>query len=108
MDHLALLEETLGAATTAGDYQRALTLTRAALDEVDTGAEPLRAARLLDRRGRMLAMLGKSDGATELREAYRLVSGVSDGPTGCGCSPTSPITWPASTTPTRPGSPPRW
>ncbi|WBB91973.1 AAA family ATPase [Verrucosispora sp. WMMC514] len=80
MDHLALLEETLGAATTAGDYQRALTLTRAALDEVDTGAEPLRAARLLDRRGRMLAMLGKSDGATELREAYRLVSGVSDGP----------------------------
>ncbi len=64
MDHLALLEETLGAATTAGDYQRALTLTRAALDEVDTGAEPLRAARLLDRRGRMLAMLGKSDGAT--------------------------------------------
>ncbi len=74
MDHLALLEETLGAATTAGDYQRALTLTRAALDEVDTGAEPLRAARLLDRRGRMLAMLGKSDGATELREAYRLAT----------------------------------
>ncbi|WP_341717014.1 AAA family ATPase [Micromonospora sp. FIMYZ51] len=80
MDHLALLEETLTAATTAGDYHRALTLTRAALAEVDTEAQPLRAARLLDRLGRMLAMLGKSDGATELREAYRLVSGVPDGP----------------------------
>ncbi|GIJ12400.1 AAA family ATPase [Micromonospora andamanensis] len=80
MDHLAVLEETLSAATTAGDYKRALTLTRAALAEVDSGAQPLRAARLLDRRGRMLAMLGKSDGATELREAYRLVSGVTDGP----------------------------
>ncbi|WP_233512717.1 helix-turn-helix transcriptional regulator [Micromonospora deserti] len=80
MDHLAVLEETLAAATTAGDYQRALTLTRAALAEVDSAAEPLRAARLLDRRGRMLVMLGKSDGAAELREAYRLASGVPDGP----------------------------
>ncbi|WP_433529302.1 helix-turn-helix transcriptional regulator [Micromonospora sp. CA-263727] len=79
MDHLAVLEETLAAATTAGDYHRALTLTRAALAEVDTETEPLRAARLLDRRGRMLAMLGKSDGAAELREAYRLTSGVPDG-----------------------------
>ncbi|WP_092382427.1 helix-turn-helix transcriptional regulator [Micromonospora phaseoli] len=80
MDHLAVLEETLTAATTAGDYQRALTLTRAALAEVDSEAQPLRGARLLDRRGRMLAMLGKSDGAVELREAYRLVAGVPDGP----------------------------
>ncbi|MGN9775507.1 helix-turn-helix transcriptional regulator [Micromonospora sp. H33] len=80
MDHLALLEETIAAATTAGDYHRALTLTRAALAEVDGTAEPLRAARLLDRRGRMLAMLGKSDGAAELREAYRLAVGAPDGP----------------------------
>ncbi|QGN50734.1 AAA family ATPase [Micromonospora sp. WMMC415] len=80
MDHLALLEETIAAATTAGDYHRALTLTRAALAEVDGTAEPLRAARLLDRRGRMLAMLGKSDGAAELREAYRLAAGAPDGP----------------------------
>ncbi|MGN9808820.1 ATP-binding protein [Micromonospora sp. BQ11] len=80
MDHLAVLEETLAAATTAGDYQRALTLTRAALAEVDTGAEPLRAARLLDRRGRMLSILGKSDGAAELREAYRLAKQGPDGP----------------------------
>ncbi|SCL37908.1 Predicted ATPase [Micromonospora rhizosphaerae] len=79
MDHLRVLEETLDAATTAGDYSRAVTLTRAALAEVDTDAEPLRAARLLARRGRLLAVLGKSDGAAELREAYRLAAGVPDG-----------------------------
>ncbi|WP_433386758.1 helix-turn-helix transcriptional regulator [Micromonospora sp. KLBMP9576] len=80
MDHLAVLEETVAAATTAGNYQRALTLTRAALAEVDVEAEPLRAARLLDRRGRMLAMLGTGDGVAELREAYRLCLGAPDGP----------------------------
>ncbi|SCG48343.1 Predicted ATPase [Micromonospora coxensis] len=80
MDHLAVLEETLDAATTAGDYGRAITLARAALAEVDADAEPLRAARLFDRRGRLLALLGKSDGSAELREAYRLAAGVPDGP----------------------------
>ncbi|NES12402.1 AAA family ATPase [Micromonospora sp. PPF5-17] len=80
MDHLRVLEETLAAATTAGDYNRALTLTRAALSEVDTDAEPLRAARLLDQRGRLLALLGKSDGTAEVRRAYELAAGVPDGP----------------------------
>ncbi|MEU5721595.1 AAA family ATPase [Micromonospora sp. NPDC047738] len=84
MDHLRVLEETLGAATTAGDLSRALTLTRAALAEVDADAEPLRAARLLDQRGRLLALLGKSDGAAELGEAYRLAAGVPDGPERVG------------------------
>ncbi|MGR6321266.1 AAA family ATPase [Micromonospora soli] len=79
MDHLRVLEETLAAANTAGDLSRALTLTRAALAEVDTDTEPLRAARLLDQRGRLLALLGKSDGAAELGEAYRLAAGVPDG-----------------------------
>ncbi|KAB1915292.1 AAA family ATPase [Micromonospora sp. AMSO31t] len=80
MDHLRVLEETLAAATTAGDYSRALTLTRAGLAEVDTAAEPLRAARLLHRRGRLLALLGKSDGTVEVREAYRLAGGMADAP----------------------------
>ncbi|WNM37450.1 AAA family ATPase [Micromonospora halotolerans] len=80
MDHLRVLEETLAAATTAGDYSRALTLTRAALAEVDTAAEPLRAAHLLHRRGRLLALLGKSDGTAEVREAYRLAGGLADAP----------------------------
>ncbi|WP_428964350.1 helix-turn-helix transcriptional regulator [Micromonospora fluostatini] len=78
MDHLALLEETRAAATAAGDYQRALTLTRAALAEVDRDTEPLRAARLLSWRGRLKALLGKSDGGAELREAYRLLDAVPD------------------------------
>lgn len=79
MDHLALLEQTLGAAVTAGDFSRAITLTRAGLAEVDADATPLRAARLLDQRGRLLALLGKSDGSRELGEAYRLAAG---GPPG--------------------------
>ncbi|MFG1674757.1 AAA family ATPase [Micromonospora sp. NPDC049282] len=79
MDHLRVLEETLTAAVTAGDLGRALTLTRAALAEVDPAAEPLRAAALLDHRGRLLALLGKSDGAVELREAYRLAAGAPGG-----------------------------
>ncbi|WP_328418996.1 MULTISPECIES: AAA family ATPase [unclassified Micromonospora] len=79
MDHLALLEQTLGAAVTAGDFSRAITLTRAGLAEVDADAAPLRAARLQDQRGRLLALLGKSDGSSELGEAYRLAAG---GPAG--------------------------
>ncbi|MCO1598993.1 AAA family ATPase [Micromonospora sp. RHAY321] len=79
MDHLALLEQTLDAAVTAGDFSRAITLTRAALAEVDADSAPLRAARLLVQRGRLLALLGKSDGSRELGEAYRLAVG---GPAG--------------------------
>ncbi|WP_405430431.1 AAA family ATPase [Micromonospora sp. NBC_00617] len=75
MDHLALLEQTLDAAVTAGDFSRAITLTRAGLAEVDADAAPLRAARLLDQRGRLMALLGKSDGRPELDEAYRLAAG---------------------------------
>src|SRR5690606_29688800 len=40
--------------------------------------EPLRAARLLERQAHMLAALGKSDGAAEAREAYRLAVRVPD------------------------------
>ncbi|MET8233779.1 AAA family ATPase [Micromonospora sp. NPDC005298] len=74
MDHLALLEQTVDAAVIAGDFSRAITLTRAGLAEVDADAAPLRAARLLDQRGRMLALLGKGDGRRELDEAYRLAA----------------------------------
>ncbi|MFB9236166.1 AAA family ATPase [Plantactinospora siamensis] len=77
MDHLALLEETLAATSAAGDYVRALTLSRAALAEVDPAVEPVRAARLFSRRGRLIEVLGKGVGVEELREAYRLVSTAS-------------------------------
>ncbi|WP_232074594.1 helix-turn-helix transcriptional regulator [Phytohabitans suffuscus] len=80
MDHLALLEETLLAASTAGDYARAMSLTRAALTEIDGDVEPLRAAQMLERRGRLMRVLGKSDGAAELRSAYELVRDVPNEP----------------------------
>ncbi|WP_281904938.1 helix-turn-helix transcriptional regulator [Phytohabitans aurantiacus] len=80
MDHLALLEQTSRAASTAGDFMRSMSLTRAALAEVDSDAEPLRAARLLERRGRMIRVLGKGNGADEMRKAYELVRRVPDDP----------------------------
>ncbi|MGW0433857.1 helix-turn-helix transcriptional regulator [Micromonospora sp. NPDC003197] len=80
MKHLDLLEETLWATWTAGDHGRALTLTRAALAEVDRAAEPLRAAWLLERRGRLLRLLGTDDGTHETRAAYHLIAELDDDP----------------------------
>ncbi|BAL86600.1 putative LuxR-family transcriptional regulator [Actinoplanes missouriensis 431] len=71
--HLDLLEETALVAIDAGDHLRALSLTRAAIGDLDCEAEPLRAARLLIRRAKLLRNAGKSDGAAEAREAYRLL-----------------------------------
>jgi predicted ATPase/DNA-binding CsgD family transcriptional regulator len=71
--HLDLLEETGLIAIDAGDHQRALKLTRAALADLDAEAEPVRAARLLVRRSKLLYNAGKSDGAAEAREAHRLL-----------------------------------
>ena len=79
-DHLALIEESMLACYVAGDFKRALTLTRAALDGVDRDAAPLRAARLLVRRGKLLSTLGKSDGVAEMREAVTLAEAVTDDP----------------------------
>jgi DNA-binding NarL/FixJ family response regulator len=71
--HLDLLERTGLVSIEAGDHPRALKLTRAALADLDAEAEPLRAARLLVRRSKLLYNAGKSDGAAEAREAYRLL-----------------------------------
>ncbi|GAB1645891.1 helix-turn-helix transcriptional regulator [Krasilnikovia sp. MM14-A1259] len=71
--HLDLLEEAALVAIDAGDHMRALKLTRAALGDLDAVAEPVRAARLLVRRGKLLDNAGTSDGAAESREAYRLL-----------------------------------
>ncbi|MEE6260477.1 helix-turn-helix transcriptional regulator [Plantactinospora sonchi] len=80
MDHVTVLEATLAATSTAGDYSRALTLTRATLAELDQTAEPMRAARVLLLRGRLLRTLGKADGVDDLRQAYVLAAEVSDDP----------------------------
>ncbi|MEV4534767.1 AAA family ATPase [Asanoa sp. NPDC049518] len=78
LDHLTLLEETMVATYTAGDFKRALSLNRAALHTIDRGSEPLRAARLLTRRGKLLASLGKSDGVAQIQEAVALAETAPD------------------------------
>jgi predicted ATPase/DNA-binding CsgD family transcriptional regulator len=71
--HIDLLEETALSAIDSGDHMRALSLTRAALADLDAGAEPVRAARLLVRRAKLLYNMGKSNGVPEAQEAYRLL-----------------------------------
>ncbi|MFI5933240.1 AAA family ATPase [Actinoplanes sp. NPDC051494] len=78
--HVDLLEEAALAAIDAGDHQRALKLTRAALSDLDAAAEPLRAARLLVRRAKLLYNAGTSNGATEARAAYNLLRDAPDVP----------------------------
>jgi DNA-binding CsgD family transcriptional regulator len=78
LDHMALLEASLAAASSAGDFTRAMALTRAALAEVDFDTDPLRAARLLERRGKLMRTLGKSDGLSLLRQAYELTRRIED------------------------------
>ncbi|MEO3746056.1 AAA family ATPase [Plantactinospora sp. B5E13] len=80
LDHVSVLEATLVATSTAGDYSRAVTLTRATLGELDQAAEPARAARVLLLRGRLLRTLGKADGSAEVRQAYALAVGATDDP----------------------------
>jgi DNA-binding CsgD family transcriptional regulator len=77
--HLDLLEEAALVAIDSGEHMRALSLTRAALSDLDAEAEPLRAARLLVRRVKLLRNAGKSDGVAESHEAYRLLAGAPPG-----------------------------
>ena len=76
--HLDLLEETALVAIDAGENMRALKLTRAALADLDYASEPVRAARLLVRRAKLLHNAGSSDGVAELREAYRLLRSAAE------------------------------
>jgi len=78
--HLDLLEEASMVAIDSGDHMRALTLTRVALGDLDAEAEPLRAARLLLRRAKLLRNAGKSDGSAECDEAHRLLGLAPQGP----------------------------
>jgi len=70
---LAVLEAAMRAAELAGEFDRGITLARAALDEVDVAAEPIRAALLLEARGHLKYRLGRTDYAGDLQEAARLV-----------------------------------
>jgi DNA-binding CsgD family transcriptional regulator/tetratricopeptide (TPR) repeat protein len=72
-DHLTTLEAAVQAAAAAGEPDRGIGLADAALREVDAGEEPVRAALLLEIRGRLKYQLGRKDFAGDLREAVRLV-----------------------------------
>jgi DNA-binding CsgD family transcriptional regulator len=77
--HLDLLEEAGLVAIDSGDHMRALSLTRATLCDLDAEAEPLRAARLLTRRSKLMRNVGKGDGKDESVEAYRLLTTAEPG-----------------------------
>jgi ATP/maltotriose-dependent transcriptional regulator MalT len=72
-DHMAVLEAAVQAAELAGEFDRGVMLAKAALKEVDVAAEPVRAALLLEKRGRLKEWLGREDYAEDLAEAVRLV-----------------------------------
>lgn len=72
-DHLTVLETAVQAATMAGDLDHGIRLADAALREIDATTEPVRAALLLEARGRLKYQLGRKDFAGDLREAVRLV-----------------------------------
>jgi ATP/maltotriose-dependent transcriptional regulator MalT len=71
--HVAVLEEAIRVAELAGEDDRGLSLTQAALREVDAATEPVRAALLLRNRGYLKHHLGRTDYAADLEEAVRLV-----------------------------------
>ena len=72
-DHSAVLEEAVRAAELAGEADRGIILAQTALREIDPAAEPVRAALLLQTRGRLKYHLGRPDYAEDLRAAVRLV-----------------------------------
>jgi ATP/maltotriose-dependent transcriptional regulator MalT len=72
-DHVTVLEEAVRTAELAGEHDRGIMLAGAALREIDTAAEPVRAALLLQVRGHLRYQLGRDDYAGDLREAVRLV-----------------------------------
>jgi ATP/maltotriose-dependent transcriptional regulator MalT len=72
-DHAAVLEAAARTAELDGEDDRGFTFATAALREIDAAGEPVRAALLLETRGRLKYRLGRADYADDLREAVRLV-----------------------------------
>ncbi|HEY4462207.1 MAG TPA: AAA family ATPase [Streptosporangiaceae bacterium] len=72
-DHAAVLEAAVRAAELAGEDDRGVSLADAALREIDAAAEPVRAALLLEIRGRLKYYVDRADFAEDLRAAVRLV-----------------------------------
>src|SRR3569833_695327 len=68
--HIDVLEKAIEAADLAGETERGVACAREALKEID---DPLRAAGVLEQRGRLKIRLGHRTALDDLREAARLV-----------------------------------
>jgi tetratricopeptide (TPR) repeat protein len=72
-DHVRVLEEAAAAAEDAGEHQRGLGFTEAALEETDEATDPVRVAMLLRRRHGFRWSLGVLADTEDLSRALRLV-----------------------------------
>jgi len=73
VSHVSVLEAATKAAVAVGEDERGIGFATAALNEIDTAAEPGRAALMLTARAGMRWQLGLGEGFDDLREALRLV-----------------------------------
>ncbi|SCK35845.1 regulatory protein, luxR family [Streptomyces sp. WMMB 714] len=71
-----VLAEAVVAARTGGDVERAYALTKRALDLLDEGEEPLRAAWFWVQRAKLVEASGRGDGWDEIARAQELVRGL--------------------------------
>jgi ATP/maltotriose-dependent transcriptional regulator MalT len=69
-DHAAVLEKAIEASDLAGETERGVAFAKLALKEID---DPLRAAAVLEQRGRLKIRLGHRTAVDDLREAARRV-----------------------------------
>jgi DNA-binding CsgD family transcriptional regulator len=78
--YLDVLESAAETATAAGEYERGIGFTTAALQQIDAAGEPARAALMLKARAEMKFALGLGQGIEDLHEALRLVPAEAAGP----------------------------
>ncbi|MCH6162779.1 helix-turn-helix transcriptional regulator [Streptomyces marispadix] len=76
LSFMDLLAEAVVAARTGGDVERALALTRRALDLLDEETDSLRAAWFWVSRSKSVEALGRGDGWDEIARAQELVRGL--------------------------------
>jgi DNA-binding CsgD family transcriptional regulator len=69
-DHATVLEKAIEAADLAGETERGVAFAKEALKEID---DPIRAAAVLEQRGRLKIRLGNPTALDDLRKAARLV-----------------------------------
>ncbi|WP_284681453.1 helix-turn-helix transcriptional regulator [Sphaerisporangium fuscum] len=72
-DHVEVLRQCITVAHLAGEFERGLSLAKAALRAIDPQTDPVRAAKVLRQRGLVRYDLGRAGYVDDLRTAARLV-----------------------------------